>query len=131
MPRKLSANASWRPPPKRTPPSTPSLSLAAANAATRGSISAAAKPPPSLVESKSTSAMPDIDDEAVLEVSCIFGGVELRVPETWYVHSRSLPVFGGFEDKTRQPKVDPPAGTKRKTLIVTGVVVFGGVEIGN
>jgi hypothetical protein len=73
----------------------------------------------------------DIDDEAVLEISCVFGGVELRVPETWYVHSRSLPVFGGFEDKTRQNRVDQTAGAKRKTLIVTGVVVFGGVEIGN
>jgi hypothetical protein len=73
----------------------------------------------------------DIDEEAVLEISCVFGGVELRVPETWYVHSRSLPVFGGFEDKTRQTKIDPPAGTKRKTLIVTGIVVFGGVEIAN
>jgi len=73
----------------------------------------------------------DIDDEAVLEISCIFGGVELRVPETWHVHSRSLPVFGGFEDKTRQTSVQTAAGDKRKTLVVTGVVVFGGVEIRN
>ncbi|MHB8499346.1 MAG: LiaF transmembrane domain-containing protein [Candidatus Acidiferrales bacterium] len=73
----------------------------------------------------------DIDDEAVLEVSCVFGGIELRVPETWYIHSRSLPVFGGFEDKTRQTKIADPTGAKRKTLIVTGIVVFGGVEIGN
>lgn len=72
-----------------------------------------------------------IDDEAVLEITCLFGGVEIRVPETWYVHSRSLPVFGGFEDKTRQTKLDPPAGTKRKTLVVTGIVLFGGVEIRN
>jgi predicted membrane protein len=73
----------------------------------------------------------DIDDEAVLEVSCIFGGVEIQVPETWSVHSRSLPVFGGFEDKTRSSRVPPSEGTKRKTLIVTGLVVFGGVEIRN
>jgi predicted membrane protein len=73
----------------------------------------------------------NIDDEAVLEVSCIFGGVELRVPDSWYVHSRSLPVFGGFEDKTRQSGVADASGAKRKTLVVTGVVVFGGVEIRN
>jgi hypothetical protein len=73
----------------------------------------------------------DMDDEAVLEISCIFGGVEVRVPETWYVHSRSLPVFGGFEDKTRQTRVATTPGAKRKTLIVTGLVVFGGVEIKN
>jgi predicted membrane protein len=73
----------------------------------------------------------NIDDEAVLEIICVFGGVELRVPETWAVHSRSLPVFGGFEDKTRQSRVDETAGAKRKALIVTGVVIFGGLEISN
>jgi predicted membrane protein len=69
----------------------------------------------------------DINDEAILEVNCVFGGVEIRVPETWHVHSRSLPVFGGFEDKTRQP-YNPG---KTKTLIITGMVVFGGIEIKN
>ena len=72
----------------------------------------------------------DLEDEAVLEISCVFGGVEIRVPETWYVHSRSLPVFGGFEDKTRQSRVADPSGAKKK-LIITGIVVFGGVEIKN
>ena len=71
----------------------------------------------------------DIDDEAVLEISCVFGGVEIRVPDTWYVQSRSLPMFGGLEDRTHQAKI--PDGTKRKTLIITGVIVFGGVEISN
>ncbi len=69
----------------------------------------------------------EMDDEAILEVNCVFGGVEIRVPETWHVHSRSLPVFGGYEDKTRQP-YNPG---KTKTLIVTGMVVFGGIEIKN
>jgi predicted membrane protein len=69
----------------------------------------------------------DMEAEAILEINCIFGGVEIRVPESWHVHSRSLPVFGGFEDKTRQP-TNPG---KTKTLIVTGMIVFGGVEIKN
>jgi predicted membrane protein len=69
----------------------------------------------------------DMDAEAILEINCVFGGVEIRVPESWHVHSRSLPVFGGYEDKTRQP--NNPG--KTKTLIVTGMVVFGGVEIKN
>lgn len=75
----------------------------------------------------------DIDGgngEAILEVNCVFGGVEIRVPESWHVHSRSLPVFGGYEDKTRQPNT-PASGGPQKTLIVTGMVVFGGVEIRN
>lgn len=69
----------------------------------------------------------DMEDEAILEVNCVFGGVEIRVPQTWHVHSRSLPVFGGFEDNTRQP-YNPG---KTKTLVITGMVVFGGIEIKN
>ena len=71
----------------------------------------------------------DTEGEAILEVNCIFGGIEIRVPETWHVHSRNVPVFGGYEDTSRQP-TEPP-GVKPKTLIVTGMVVFGGVEIKN
>jgi hypothetical protein len=73
----------------------------------------------------------DIDDEALLEVTCIFGGVEIRVPETWYVQTRSVPIFGGLEDKTHQNKIDDSLGAKRKTLIITGQVIFGGVDIRN
>jgi Domain of unknown function (DUF5668) len=71
----------------------------------------------------------ELDGDAVLEINCIFGGVEIRVPESWQVHSRSLPVFGGYDDKTRQPRVEP--GAKPKTLFITGMIVFGGVEIKN
>jgi len=74
----------------------------------------------------------DMEDEAVLEVNCIFGSVEMRIPENWTVHSRSLPVFGGFEDKSgRQRASDPTAAPKKKTLVITGIVVFGAVEISN
>jgi len=71
----------------------------------------------------------DMLDEAILEINCVFGGVEIRVPETWHVHSRNLPVFGGYEDKTRHP--NNPAVGSPKTLIVTGMVIFGGIEIKN
>jgi len=74
----------------------------------------------------------DMDEEAVLELNCIFGAVEIRVPNNWTVHSRSLPVFGGFEDKSGRQKVEGVAGSnKRRTLVITGTVVFGGVEITN
>lgn len=74
----------------------------------------------------------DMDDEAVLEINCIFGGVEIRLPPNWRVHSRSLPVFGGFDDKSGQrASLDSHQEAKMKTLVVTGVVVFGGVEISN
>jgi hypothetical protein len=72
-------------------------------------------------------------DEATLDINCIFGGVEIRVPDAWNVHSRSIPVLGGYSDKTGPSSAAPqdPSGPKRKTLIVTGTVIFGGVEIAN
>lgn len=70
-------------------------------------------------------------DEATLEVNCIFGGVEIRVPANWIVHSTSIPVLGGYSDKTHSPAVGDSAAPKRKTLVITGSVVFGGVEISN
>jgi predicted membrane protein len=70
-------------------------------------------------------------EEATIEVNCIFGGAEIRVPDSWNVNSRSIPILGGFSDKTHISSAEDPAGGKRKTLIITGVVVFGGVEIDN
>jgi predicted membrane protein len=74
----------------------------------------------------------DMDgDEAVVEINCLFGGVELRVPESWHVHSRSLPVFGGYSDKTRGERRPDQTAANKKTLIITGMVLFGGIEIKN
>ena len=68
-------------------------------------------------------------DRAVLDVTAIFGGVELRVPETWSVESKGVGVFGGFDDKTIRPKQDP--NVKTPQLTITGTAVFGGVSISN
>ena len=70
-------------------------------------------------------------EEALIEINCLFGGVEIRVPETWHVHSRSLPVFGGYSDKTRATKTPDKADINKKTLVITGMVLFGGIEIKN
>jgi predicted membrane protein len=69
-------------------------------------------------------------DTAVLHVDAIFGGVELRVPDTWMVSSEGQGVFGGYSDSTHlRPPTDPAA--TRKTLVVRGMALFGGVEIRN
>jgi len=70
-------------------------------------------------------------DEATLEINAIFGGVELRVPATWQVAFRGSPIFGGIADKTRTAREDDPDRPKGKTLILTGAIIFGGVEIKN
>ncbi len=69
-------------------------------------------------------------DTAVLHIDAIFGGVELRVPDTWIVSSEGQGIFGGYSDSTHQrPPSDPAA--PRKTLIIRGAAIFGGVEIRN
>jgi predicted membrane protein len=64
--------------------------------------------------------------EAMLDVSVVFGGVEIRVPEDWKIVVRLGAFLGGVEDRTRKP-----IGEGGKTLVLTGNVVFGGVEIRN
>jgi predicted membrane protein len=70
-------------------------------------------------------------DEATLEINAIFGGVELRLPETWQVAFRGTPIFGGISDKTRSSRTVDLSDPRRKVLILTGAVIFGGVEIKN
>ncbi len=70
-------------------------------------------------------------NEATLAITAIFGGVEVRVPPTWQVAFRGAPIFGGMEDKTRTARVDDPANPNLKTLVITGAVIFGGLEIKN
>jgi predicted membrane protein len=68
-------------------------------------------------------------DEVVIEVNAIFGGVEVRVPETWNITVRGSGIFGGYEDKTMDTRSGPDA--KQPHLIVNGFAVFGGVTIQN
>jgi hypothetical protein len=67
-------------------------------------------------------------DSAVLEINTIFGGAEVRIPETWCAVVQGIGIFGGFGDHTVSP--DPRApGVKR--LFVRGSAIFGGVGVKN
>jgi hypothetical protein len=66
--------------------------------------------------------------EVNIDVTAAFGGVEIRVPETWAVSMRVTSVFGGYDDKTHVP---PPGAAKPPTLVVTGAVIFGGLAVKN
>ncbi len=68
-------------------------------------------------------------DEAVIDVNVVFGEVEVRVPETWIVINRAAVVFGGVDDKTIHPKPDP--NVKIPRLVITGAVIFGGLNLRN
>lgn len=68
-------------------------------------------------------------DEARIHVDVIFGEAEVRVPESWNVISRAAVVFGGVNDKTSHPRIDPSVKTPR--LVITGSVVFGAITLRN
>jgi hypothetical protein len=70
-----------------------------------------------------------LEDEAVLDLNAVFGGIEVRVPESWSVVVKGAGVFGAFQDSTHQP--DPRIYPAPKRLIVRGGAVFGGVELKN
>jgi hypothetical protein len=68
-------------------------------------------------------------DSAVLEINAIFGGAEVRIPETWTAVVQGVGIFGGYGDETTAP--NPAANPQIKRLFLKGAAVFGGVSIKN
>ncbi|MGC2332563.1 MAG: DUF5668 domain-containing protein [Candidatus Acidiferrales bacterium] len=68
-------------------------------------------------------------DRAFLHIDTIFGGGEVRVPDTWRIVIEATAIAGAFVDET----YPQPAGAAApaKQLIVRGAAVFGGVNIKN
>ncbi|MGH9393281.1 MAG: LiaF transmembrane domain-containing protein, partial [Terriglobales bacterium] len=66
-------------------------------------------------------------ESAMVDVSALFGGGEIRVPETWIVDIQGQGLFGAFTDETHQQP--PLAGAKH--LIIRGSAIFGGVVVKN
>ncbi len=61
---------------------------------------------------------------AVIDITCIFGGMELRMPEDWTVHNDIVALFGGVDDKREDPGAQDEA-----TVSIRGTVLFGGLTI--
>jgi predicted membrane protein len=63
---------------------------------------------------------------AVIDVSTIFGGTELRIPADWPLDIHSTAIFGGMENKT-----DNPVSKEGNRLTIKSSTIFGGIEIKN
>lgn len=62
--------------------------------------------------------------ELVLNVSAIFGGVELYVPGSWKVDRHNAHgIFGGIEIKGAEP------AEAQNTLYLEGSAIFGGIDV--
>lgn len=70
-------------------------------------------------------------DEALIEVDALFGGIEITVPDRWIVIYQGQSIFGGYSDETRAPAPDVLGNAPRKTLVLRGRALFGGIVVKN
>jgi len=64
-----------------------------------------------------------------LDLTIIFGGVDIYLPKDWKVVVNVTPIFGGFDDNRR---VDTnQVYEENKVLVIKGIVLFGGVNLKN
>lgn len=67
------------------------------------------------------------EGDNILDVLAIFGGCEIIVPRDWNIIINVTPLFGGFSNKIRRdPNWVPDTS---RTLIIKGLVMFGGGEL--
>ena len=66
---------------------------------------------------------------AIVETITVFGSAEIRVPEGWDVRLETLSVFGETSDRRRGG--DKRDSTDDPELIVTGIALFGDIELRN
>jgi hypothetical protein len=69
----------------------------------------------------------EMKNGATVDVFTAFGGIDIRVPDGWIIKTSGLPIFGGWEDKTRKPR----DANKAPVLNIAGTCLFGGVSIKN
>ena len=63
-----------------------------------------------------------IQKDCAIQVCCVFGGIDILVPENVNVKANTTSIFGGVSNKTPVHKNVP-------TLYISGTCLFGGVDI--
>jgi len=70
----------------------------------------------------------DFDGQINIDSTVVFGGLKLIVPKNWEVRTEVTSIFGGVDDK-RQSAVN--VLPDEKILVISGTVLFGGLDIVN
>ena len=65
-----------------------------------------------------------IESDVVINASSTFGGIEIYVPSNVKIKMKSMPIFGGIENKANEKFDD-----NSHTIYINGTAIFGGVEI--
>jgi predicted membrane protein len=69
----------------------------------------------------------DFNEQIVMDITNIFGGTTLTVPNNWELKSEIMTIFGSLEDKRPLKPQDTDLPTK--VVILRGTCMFGGIEI--
>lgn len=67
-------------------------------------------------------------NQVKMDVFTLFGGGEIKIPENWVVINHATVLFGGIDDKTQEFYAHMPDASSPR-LVLTGVILFGGLEI--
>ena len=66
------------------------------------------------------------DNNGFLDVTALFGGVDIKVPDNWRVEMQGTPLLGGIENSTK-----PNPNSSAPVLKISGTAIFGGIEVRN
>jgi hypothetical protein len=69
-------------------------------------------------------------DQIRVDVFVLFGGGEIKVPPHWTVTMKGSAIMSGFEDRTLHMPA-PDSGVRTIHLVVTGLVLLGGLTVTN
>ncbi|MDH4472558.1 MAG: LiaF-related protein [Fluviicola sp.] len=69
----------------------------------------------------------DFNHQIVMDVTNLFGGTTLTIPNHWQVKTEMVSIFGGIEDK--RPSTEANTDNPDKIVILRGTCMFGGIEI--
>lgn len=72
------------------------------------------------------------NEPVILNATAVMGGIELRVPDDWYIVNEGVGLLGGYSDSRRFIETEDGAPVDpSRTLIIRGIAIFGGVDIKN
>lgn len=69
----------------------------------------------------------DFEERIVVDITNVFGGTTLTIPNNWEVISEVASIFGAYEDK--RPPYQREHDEARKILVLRGTCMFGGIEV--
>ena len=68
-----------------------------------------------------------IQQDVVIEASCAFGGIDIRVPNNVKVEIDCTPILGGVDNKASAPYSSD--GKPIPTIFINATCILGGIDV--